>query len=198
MSKMSTNCKLYLICHKMSNVKKSNTLTMDEVHKKFNLTQWSSHIKYHTPQKLIKVICFKVPYPPPPKKKFKVIYHQVPYPQTYQTNLSSTTKICAPTKSKYFVVKYHTPQQIIKVICSKVPYLLKNIKLIYHQVPYTPKNIKIIHCKVKYPPPHKISKCKVPYLAKKFQSNSSRCTLLPKKFQSNLSICTLLPKTISN
>ena len=30
---------LYLICHKMSNVKKSNTLTMDEVHKNFNLTQ---------------------------------------------------------------------------------------------------------------------------------------------------------------
>ena len=43
MSKMSTNCKLYFICHKMSNVKKSNTLTMDEVHKKFNLTQWGSH-----------------------------------------------------------------------------------------------------------------------------------------------------------
>ena len=27
----------------MSNVKKSNTSTMDEVHKKFNLTQWCSH-----------------------------------------------------------------------------------------------------------------------------------------------------------
>ena len=41
--KMSTNCKLYFICHKMSNVKKSNTLTVGEVHKKFNLTQWGSH-----------------------------------------------------------------------------------------------------------------------------------------------------------
>ena len=28
----------YVICQKMSNVKKSNTLTMDEVHKKINLT----------------------------------------------------------------------------------------------------------------------------------------------------------------
>ena len=33
------NYELYVICQKMSNVKKSNTLTMDEVHKKFNLTQ---------------------------------------------------------------------------------------------------------------------------------------------------------------
>ena len=39
MSKMSRNCKLYFICHEMSNVKKSNTLTMVEVHKKLNLTQ---------------------------------------------------------------------------------------------------------------------------------------------------------------
>ena len=30
---------IFHMCLKMSNVKKSNTLTMDEVHKKFNLTQ---------------------------------------------------------------------------------------------------------------------------------------------------------------
>ena len=33
------NCKLYFICHKMSNVKKSNTFTVNEVHKKIKLTQ---------------------------------------------------------------------------------------------------------------------------------------------------------------
>ena len=31
------------MCQKMSNVKKSKTLTMDEFHKKINLTQWGSH-----------------------------------------------------------------------------------------------------------------------------------------------------------
>ena len=31
------NCKLYFICHKMSNVKKSNTLTMDDYGKMSNI-----------------------------------------------------------------------------------------------------------------------------------------------------------------
>ena len=38
-TKRCQETKLYFKYHKMSNVKKSNTLTMDEVHKKFKLTQ---------------------------------------------------------------------------------------------------------------------------------------------------------------
>ena len=32
-----TNCKLYFICHKMSNVKKSNTLTVDDLKEMSNV-----------------------------------------------------------------------------------------------------------------------------------------------------------------
>ena len=42
-SKVSRSYKLFVICQKISNVNISNTLTMDEVHKKFNLTHWGSH-----------------------------------------------------------------------------------------------------------------------------------------------------------
>ena len=42
-SKKSRKYQFYVMCQRMSNVKKSNTLTMHEVHKKINLTQWGSH-----------------------------------------------------------------------------------------------------------------------------------------------------------
>ena len=132
----------------------------------------SSTIPY---PKISKVICHQVPYTPKryqsnfssstiPLKNISICF-KVPYPPKIQSNLLSST--LPPKISNKFVINNcnlcphkikHTPQQIIIVIFSKVPYLLKTIELIYHQVPCTPKNIKVIHCKVKYPPPHKISK----------------------------------------
>ena len=154
---MSTNCKLYLICHKMSNVKKSNTSTMDEVHKKFNLTQWGSHTIRSILRRNMKIIKNA------PKH---ILWSFWRFSVTIICDIEFDLRVC---KSHYIeVIPHQVPHTNIKVICwVRYPTSPKNFKVIRQKVPFLPKKFKVIHQDV-------------PYLPKKCQSNLSRFTLPPK------------------
>ena len=169
----------------MSNVKKSNTSTMDEVHKKFNLTQWGSHTIRSILRRNMKIIKNA------PKH---ILWSFWRFSVTIICDIEFDLRVC---KSHYIeVIPHQVPHTNIKVICwVRYPTSPKNFKVIRQKVPYLPKKFKVIHQDVPYAPKKfKVICHKVPYTSKKCQSNSLRCTYLPKKFQSNSSRCTLPPK----
>ena len=121
--------KLYLICHKMSNVKKSNTLTMDEVHKKFNLTQWGSDTIRSILRQNMKII----------KNAPKHILWS--FSVTIICDIKFDLRVC---KSHYIeVIPHRVPHTNIKVICwVRYPTSPKNFKVICQKVPYLPEKIQ--------------------------------------------------------
>ena len=97
---------------------------MDEVKKKFNLTQWGSHT--------IRSIL---------RWNMKIIKNAPKHFLWSFWRFSVTT-----------IEKYPTSQKNFKVIHQDVPYFPKKIEVICHKVPYTQKNVKVIRQDLPYLP----------------------------------------------